>query len=780
MKELNIKQEKKTSFVKSMDLIGGKFHLGFESSTGAFQTKLGGLITLALGVTSLGFLVHIVSQYMDTESPIVNTSTELNQKSQSFDLYQEDLYLMLIFSNAFGFIENYQRFVTPKLRVYDLIYNSTKKSYDIKKIQEYDYVNCNQITDQKILQVGKLSHTHDDLTKLALCPDFGGDKNEFSIGDDLESFVYRRAELALYPCSLGDSTQCASPQEFLHFTTYYTKMNKLLTPSNFEKPMTYAPTIGDIILNPYFSKFMKFAVYGNKIVDTKYEFVEAQVKQEYANYEVVERDFNPRNSSQLHCSKKQVNMWKWGGCSEYLSIVYEVKRELFIVRRRYKRITDVFAEFGGIMKLLTASVFFLYSWYNKASIRSSIISSTFGSSEKESAEVKEFVEFLNSKNEKKKIEQKSEFHGENEIELSANSVDKDLNFVPKKAIMRPSKTSKTPAKPQAKLTPQDPEDFLEENDHDNVDAKNSFTQFALQRTNANDLIEKLNFVEFLQMIFLDQNCKKLIPLALIKARHDKQRSSDAARLKEGAKEKKSANQVIEPSWMSEQKEENVKDTESNAGTLRDSVRLTTKLSSHSRHQTNRNKVIPHNKYYLKNYSQRKAAEMNRDKQSQIQNDGPSSLSSAYSDLKDSQADPSCSVRSTVKSYLIEQIGGFFDQKNRLKPVFISKSSTELKSADSKFKAEAQLTMQQDIAHNDDEPETPQIHRKKLKAGKWFKKRLKKSRFSRPKKKRKCKLKESDSFNTNSKGDSLGRRESIIRLGQSQREQINDWQDFLAD
>ena len=425
-----------------------------------------------------------------------------------------------------------------------MIYNSTRKKYDLIKINEFDYVSCSNITDRKILDVGDLTHSNKDIQNMSICPDFQGHENEFRVADDLETNIYRRAELAFYPCSLEDQIQCASPQEFLHFTTYFGKMNKLVTPSNFEKPMTYSPTIIDIILNPYFSKFMKLAVHSNKIIDSKYELVAPQIKAEYANYEVIERDFNPRNKSQLRCSKQQIGLWKWGGCSEYLSIVFEVKREVFVMRRTYKRITDVFAKFGGIMKLLTEVVFFLYSWYNRSKIRSSIAAATFGFADDNidnEKSVQKFIEFLNhnkgpethllqaqdqglaqkeeeegekmahlEKWQKKELTQKtsklSTFNRNNNKKITTTNRNSLLS---KFGILRKKKRVAKPKKDTQESSPK-------------VELEQLLTEFGQQRSNASDLIEKINFLEFLQLILLDENIKKLLPLILLKARHQKQ------------------------------------------------------------------------------------------------------------------------------------------------------------------------------------------------------------------------------------------------------------------
>ena len=671
-------KQKNSSGIRALDLIGGKFNLGFSSATGAYQTKLGGYITVLLGLISLGFLAHIISQYMDTESPIVTTSTELNTKDHVFNLYKEDLYLLLAISNAYGFIEDYKRFITPKLRVYNLIYNSTRKSYDIQKIKEFDYVNCDKITDRKILDVGDLTHPNKDIQALSLCPDFGGNEDEFSIADDLNSQVYRRVELSLYPCSLDDQTKCAKPQEFTHFRAYYSRMNKLLTSANYTHPVTLSPTIGDITLNPRFSKLMKFAVYSNKIIDRKYEFFAPQIKEEFSNFDIIERDVNSRSPDQLHCSEQQVALWKRGGCSELLSVVYEVKREIFIVKRNYKRIVDVFAEFGGIMKLLTAAVFLLYSWYNQTSIRSSIIETSFGIHGRDGSQVKQFIGFIQKKGkfaerngtQVKIVGQQGEDPSIN-LERIENPNQQERENLMKFEQEEQNRHKKRGS--QSKLVKQNPEQGVKKKKKREESQKVSkiLTEFARNRTNADDLINKLNFVEFLQMIFLDKNLKKLLPLLLINKRYLQQRATRQTKI--GAKNPPQ-------NYHDENENNNSKDGEQKNKIQQGSSPITDNKNKNYEKLEKGDDPRPGLLglppiHPIRDPINNNFQESNRGPNQMIwprlaldNSREPKSLRNAYNCLKTCQAYNNCPLKACIKNYVVGQIGDFFERKQSLSPV----------------------------------------------------------------------------------------------------------------
>ena len=675
--------QKNSSVVQTIDLIGSKFSLGFSSTTGAFQTRLGGYLTVLLGMVSMVVLVNIMYQYFDTESPIVTTSTELNARDHVFNLYEEDLYLMLAISNAFGFIEDYKRFITPKLRVYNLKYNPIRKAYEIEKIKEFDYVNCDKITDPKMKQILDVTHSNKDIQRMSLCPDFAGSEDEFSISDDLDTNTYRRAELTLYPCSLEDQTKCAKPQEFLLFRAYYGQMNKLLTSANFEKPVTLSPTIGDITLNLHFSKFMKFAVNNNRVIDSKYEFFAQKIKEEYLNFEVIERDINPRNPSQLHCTERQVDLWKRGGCLEYLSIVYEVKREVFIVRRNYKRISDVFCQFGGIMKLLTGVVFFFYSWYNKSKIKSSIIAATFDLDENEKTQVTHFLNYIEKGDKKgqetrRKVPRTEKPKSKSNLAQHLNISYSNLKGLQSERIEKKGKKQRNRRPRRNQILTKPPEN----GECQKVDSqvKNILSQLAKKRTNADDLINKLNFIEFLQMLFLDKNLKKLLPMLLIKNKYKKEHGGEEIN-KNAARAEVKEEVVIEE----EPSVDIGKTSLEEAAVVRNGIWGQKNLHKHKKSNLNssdeevgnqkpRIQVFPpidqrpslkrkSNINRRRDQDSRRVVISSRRNQTRGGKEGqePKSLKSAFYALKSSQTD-NCQLKESIKKFVIQQIGDFFDQK----------------------------------------------------------------------------------------------------------------------
>ena len=321
----------------------------------------------------------------------------------------------------------------------------------------------------------------------------------------------------MYPCSLEDSRKCASPQELRGLRVFYSKVDKLLTSADYHSPVALSPVIRNIRLTQSSTKYMKVAVRLNKVIDDKYEFVAPNVRKSYSSYEVVENDINPRDSRKLHCTKGEVALWYYGGCFEYLSVVYEPLREVFITRRSYKRITVVFGEFGGILKLLTTVVFFFYSWYNVGEIRGYLGDVIYGYNRKTRdvfGKVLGLSEAMkeNGKNEKGEFEMVENRIVGDEEAGNAGEFEKGRVKVKKRAVSRPDGVSTIFKR----------NDKVKKQKADRVTKMDRVIRSCVKsRTSTLDLVEKLNFIDFLQQMLLEDHHKLLLPLTLVKAKHQR-------------------------------------------------------------------------------------------------------------------------------------------------------------------------------------------------------------------------------------------------------------------
>ena len=748
------RNHKKTSCFKSADLFGNRFELGFESPTGTFQTKLGGIITILLGIVSLGILSHILSQYLDTESPIVTTSTEINAKNHTFNLYEDDLYLPLALSNAFRFIKDYERFITPKLRIYDLAFNPETDYYDVKILHEFDYKLCSTINDNKIQHVVNLTHPNKALHPYSLCPDFEGKENAFSIFGSPDNQVYRRAELLIYPCSLEDKELCVKSDspELYALRLYYGKMNNLLTSADSKNPVNPAPSIGDIRLNHFFLKSMKFAVHWNKVIDYRYEFIPPIIKKEYSNFEISDPDVNPRDPSQMHCSKGLIALWARGSCREYLSMVYEVQSEVHVVRRNYKRFTVFIGELGGIMKLLSTVMFFLYSWYNKNYIKRFLADVSFGYNEKTKSFFQSFLEFDLNKN--RDSGENASKHKPDSVciaEIKCSSIDKIEIESQKGCQFSPSKVVQKPKQQPSKQCRSEPDHLI--------------LKEVEKRALAPDLIEKLGFLDFLQKIFLDENTKALLPLAMLKAEFTQKKKRSENRefnskkitsLGSPRREQRSSNWSVFPYKSEKESIKNWKREkkmfDSNFEKERiDCPKLTQKLELKEEQNKSNNFGDSCSSIQDKAGKAVESKIIRRSKQSGYSGADVWSLVTAYQRLKKSK--PKNSLKVKIKEFILEQISSYFNHISAENTSSIAQMSTEkeLKSLKrnldghqeedyrNKFPFKQSKLSAQNRSPQGQSPKKPK-NSKSGRKSRRLKKKLKNIRFSEVPKKERIKVK----------------------------------------
>ena len=371
-KPTNTKNKPGLLSLRTIDFMGGSFNLSYSTSTGKYQTLIGGYVTILLGLVVLSCSALIFSQYLNTEAPIVTSTTEFNSNYTDFNLYQEELFpiLCLVIGNMVVPGTHAARYFTPKMQIEKTTYNNQTRSYDYKLLHSFSYVPCDQIEDHKILNVlHRLSASAEEMAGSGLCPDFKGSPNEFRALRDLSNSTYRYARLRMYPCSLPDSRQCASPLELAHATIAYTTNDRLLKSSNYEEPVTLSPETRSVNIEISARKRRELELRLNQLEDDTHILKNPSLKAEYVTLHQVGTDFRMRSSSQTTCTEAQIEKGPAGGCQEYAVLVNGPSGKLVKTRRSYRKITTVLGELGGFIKLATTLAFILYSYYNARSVK---------------------------------------------------------------------------------------------------------------------------------------------------------------------------------------------------------------------------------------------------------------------------------------------------------------------------------------------------------------------------------------------------------------------------
>ena len=475
-----------SSGMLNLDIMGDKFRLNFPTSTKRFQTRLGGCITLLTGLITLAMLTIVTSRYFDTSSPIVTTSRELSTTPLTFNLYGKDLLTPLTVSMGNQFVDkDMSKFITVKAQIIKTRYNWESGSVETDLSKKFDFVPCSQIEDKSTQDYIK-KILPDVLASIALCPNFKQVDNQVILSDDTNNQESSYLVIKVYPCSLPDSSQCASLGQIHGSHVNYGEQSNLISPSNYHKPIEFRSLSSRILIDTERTKSITYALKYNKIMDDRQHFKKPSVRAEYGTLEKFGSDSWQRDASQFFCS---LGMIESGACQEYLEFSYEMHSDVVITRRNYKKIATVMGEFGGVLKLLTTAVI-IFSIYYSWSIKSYLFGKVMGMEDSCVAEIDKRVRESISKEREASEDNKGDF--EKALDLDSSKASSEASKEPKE-----------------------------------VSFKKVCQEIVKSRSDALDLMERLNFIELLEKALLEEHHEVLLPLALLKAKQNQRMSAES-------------------------------------------------------------------------------------------------------------------------------------------------------------------------------------------------------------------------------------------------------------
>ena len=357
--------------LKGLDLLGNKFSLSFSTNSGKFQTNLGGYITLALTLISLGTFILIFSQYFNKESPVVTTSTEFGSDAAEFNLHDEDLYSpigMSLGPTVYILGHEIPKYVTVVATIEQTRYNHSKLTLERDPTIFIDYIPCPLLKDPKIKKVLHEISPAEEFKWIVVCADLEtNDPKDFYVKNDLIQHLSRDIKVQLFPCSLEDRSQCAPAEDIDKLIIGNGKREKFIISSDYENPVRSRIPKQEVNLQRDTYKWYRFEVNQNRVLDDTIQFFRPTLRAQFGSIDLVSSDFEKRDPQQTYCTRQQILS---GVCKPYMSLNYVAGGELFIFRRNYKAVTTILGEIGGILKVVTTLVFVLYSFYNIRRIRS--------------------------------------------------------------------------------------------------------------------------------------------------------------------------------------------------------------------------------------------------------------------------------------------------------------------------------------------------------------------------------------------------------------------------
>ena len=371
MKPLQTKPNKISFWSKlstaSLDFNGTEFDLEFASKNGKFQTKLGGYLTLILSfITILAFILS-ASQLFSDNSPVVNITPEYNPDEIIMKLYDEDLAMPLMFKKGNKLISSTQelsKYFTAKVFSGLSDFDTDKGKFVYKWIHEFPVIPCSQVAQKnsRITElVDQLFKQSESLKKFLFCPDLG-DKAEFFILSTGEETLARGfTRVRIYPCSLPDSSKCATPAELDDVEVTFYSNNKILEASNFDEPVKYSPKKHKLKVDRTTRKFLKYYFDVNVIVDDSNQIRAGKTKARFTTVNLEGDNRRTRDPSIIHCTPEEIAKGFFNRCNYLLDLQLIPRKSIIKIRRSYKKASAMLAEFGGYLKLILTVIFFVYS-----------------------------------------------------------------------------------------------------------------------------------------------------------------------------------------------------------------------------------------------------------------------------------------------------------------------------------------------------------------------------------------------------------------------------------
>ena len=170
--------------IKSLDILGKKFTLKFDTKNGKFQTTLGGYLTIIMSLISFATSVVILSQYFFKDSPVVTNSTELGSEVAEFNLYDQKLFAPMGLGLGLDVLVPspfHPKYTTFLAVIEETVFNNATQAMEVTSSQTIDFIPCIQLNDSKIDGILRDIVPLEAFQILMNCPTFTGIRKQYFV-----------------------------------------------------------------------------------------------------------------------------------------------------------------------------------------------------------------------------------------------------------------------------------------------------------------------------------------------------------------------------------------------------------------------------------------------------------------------------------------------------------------------------------------------------------------------------------------------------------------------
>ena len=367
----------------SLDFNGSDFNLEFSSKNGKLQTKFGGYLTLIGSFTIILIFILSVSELFSDDSPIVNTTTELNTGVVDINLYEQDLVMPLMFKKGKKLISSTQelsKYLTVNTYTADWGFNPDTGKWKLNSAPEFQLIPCSQLgtKNSRITELIKdLLPNAKNFKKYLFCPNLGENGQDFKIRRFTDKSDMILSQIRLYPCSLKDVSKCADPSGLQDLEVTIFQNKKILEASNLENPIKNTLKRYRYNLDPEDRKSLKFYSWPHVVVDDSNQIRSTKERMNFSAMELVGDNKRSREPPGTYCTQEQVSGGPFSRCTPYIEVDYFPMVDLVKMRRSYKKASIVLGEFGGSLKLAMTLFVLFYSIYSSKGMKRYVIETMF-------------------------------------------------------------------------------------------------------------------------------------------------------------------------------------------------------------------------------------------------------------------------------------------------------------------------------------------------------------------------------------------------------------------
>ena len=357
--------------LKRLDVLGSEFQLKYSDSD-KFQTSFGGCLSLIIIITVILASFTTTRNLISTTSPAVSVSYNTSNTVPKFDLYQNEIFIVFATSIDGGRSplppQDVSKYLTIKgfIETYDV--SSDNNRYKRINFAEIDYIPCSQLKDKKpITALVDNEVSHRVLLGSYLCPELDGLAEKYFVQSQFQDPPNFYLTLRVYPCSLADRSQCASPSQFKskNFLIYFSNVEKSIDVSNKKNPVKTNIHFNGIVKTSFgLEKNILNKLKNAEVRDDSWDFFEDRLNTEYVYYNTEIMDTAERDSGIRSCDYKNIQEKETDRCPPLLTMTFIGTGTVKTTLRRYAKFFGSLGEIGGTAEILILLSMIIYLGYN--------------------------------------------------------------------------------------------------------------------------------------------------------------------------------------------------------------------------------------------------------------------------------------------------------------------------------------------------------------------------------------------------------------------------------